>query len=147
MKQFIFFLIMFSAAVLINGCWTYPCESTGGMEIAQSENGQPYQCVDDPCFQDWLSVEDASVKRGALDMLIAQLVIRNVKKDYYDDNREDDFTAQYKITWFDGNGIAINPDESLWHRITWHGGESVPIKETAPTPAATRYVIRLRHAR
>lgn len=134
-------------ALCVFGCVTRFCQSTGGMEISQNEGGQPHLLVDDPCFGEWLRVESAIAKRAPSGMLMAQVTLRNVKKDIEDDNREDDFSAQYEICWFDENGFAVQPDDAIWRTLTWQGGEALPIKETAPMMQATRYVLRLRHVR
>ena len=147
MQQFKFFLFSLFVTLGLCGCWTSPCRSTGGMEISQAEGGQPGQYVDDLCFGEWLRVESALARRAPSGILQAQVNLRNVKKDIDDDGREDDFTAQYEIRWFDAKGFEVLPDSCIWRHLTWHGGETRAIKECAPTPEAVRYVLRLRHAK
>ena len=143
--------VVVSAAVLAGlvctGCATVPCRSTGGMEVTQAEGGPSFLNVDDPCFAEWLRLESALFTQTSSGVPLAHVVLRNVKVDPRDDNRSDDFTAQYKVTWFDAEGVGLDSDEALWRRVTWHGGEAQEIREPAPVPAAKRYVLRLRHAR
>ena len=135
-------------ALVSGGCrMTEICDSTGGMEVVQSEGGTAEVRADDPCFREWLGVESAVVTRAANGFLTAQVVLRNIHKDLDDNGREDDFDAQCQVRWFDANGVAVQPDLAAWHRMTWHGGEALPIKAVAPTPEASRYVLRLRHVR
>ena len=145
----LFFVLSFCAVVWeIGGCTMVKfCDSTGGMEIVQTEGLAAESSVDDPCFRDWLSVESAVATRTSGGCLTAQVDIRNVHREWKDDGREDGFTAQCRFHWFDAKGLVVQPDGSNWRRLTWRGGESVSIKATAPAPEATRYVLRLRHAR
>ena len=132
--------------LVVGGCrMTKVCDSTGGMEVAQTEGGKAEVSVDDPCFREWLSVDSAVVTRAANGFLTAQVVLRNIHKDLDDNWREDDFDAQSQVWWFDANGVVVQPDRASWHRLTWHGGEALPIKAVAPVPEASRYVLRLRH--
>lgn len=132
--------------LVVGGCrMTKVCDSTGGMEVAQTEGCKAEVSVDDPCFREWLSVDSAVVTRAANGFLTAQVVLRNIHKDLDDNWREDDFDAQSQVWWFDANGVAVQPDRASWHRLTWHGGEALPIKAVAPVPEASRYVLRLRH--
>lgn len=147
MKRVESFVFALAVMLALGGCWTSPCHSTGGMEISQSEGGRSAQYVDDPCFGEWLRVESALAHRTPSGMLQAQVNLRNVKRDADDDKREDDFTAQYEMRWFDAKGFEVLPDSCVWRRLTWHGGEARAIKECAPTPDAVRYVLRLRHAK
>lgn len=130
------------------GCrMTKICDSTGGMEVVQSEGGAAETRADDPCFREWLDVESAVVTRAANGFLTAQVVLRNIHKDLDDNGREDDFDAQCQVRWFDASGVAVQSDPPSWYRLTWHGGEALPIKAVAPVPEASRYVLRLRHVR
>ena len=148
MKKHVAILALVAVVVGAGGCTTVKvCNSTGGMEVAQSEGLAAESSTDDPCFRDWLSVESAVATRTSGGCLTAQVDIRNVHRDWKDDGREDDFTAQCQFHWFDAKGLSVQPDGSNWRRLTWRGGESVSIQATAPAPEATRYVLRLRHAR
>ena len=135
-------------AVIASGCkMTKICDSTGGMEVAQTEGELARTNVDDPCFREWLTVESAVATRTANGFLTAQVELRNVHKDVEDNGREDDFDAQYQIRWLDAKGLTVQPDAATWRRVTWHGGESRPLTATAPDASAVRYVLRLRHVR
>ena len=146
MKSQVGSIALVALAVLVGGCsLTKICNSTGGMEVAQTEDELARTNVDDPCFREWLAVESAVAVRTANGFLSAQVELRNVRRDLDDDGREDDFDAQYQVLWFDAKGLAVLPDTAAWRRVTWHGGEARPLLSTAPDASAVRYVLRLRH--
>lgn len=130
------------------GCkMTRVCGSTGGMEVAQTEGGRATIRVDDPCFNEWLSVEGAVLRRTGSGFLQAGVNIRNFHTDPCDHDREDDFDMQYRFSWFDGDGMDVSADAAHWTSVTIHGGGSVQLQSTAPTAAAVKYVMRMRHIR
>lgn len=140
--------VLVVATLAITGCtMTRVCNSAGGMEVVQSEGGAASVSVDDACFGEWLLVESSSLRRTGVGFLQALVQIRNVKVDQDDYDRRDDFTLQYRITWFDADGTEIQPDASFWIHKTLHGGESVQLSATAPDKAAVRFVLRARHVR
>lgn len=141
-------IALVALAVSVGGCkMTKICNSTGGMEVAQTQGGKAEVSADDPCFREWLTVESAVAARTANGFLTAQVELRNVHRDLDDDGREDDFDAQYQILWFDAKGLAVLPDTAAWRRAAWHGGQVVPLSATATDTSAARYVLRLRHVR
>lgn len=148
MKTLVGGLALVALVVMADGCrMTKICDSTGGMEVTQSEGCKAEVRADDPCFREWLDVESAVAVRATSGFLTAQVELRNVHKDVDDNGREDDFDAQCRVEWFDANGLALRPGQDSWYRMTWHGGQSLPIKAVAPAPEAVRYVLRLRHVR
>lgn len=148
MRTLVRALALVVLVLAIGGCKvTKICNSTGGMEVAQTEGETARTNVDDPCFRKWLTVESAVATRTANGFLTAQVELRNVHRDLDEDGREDDFEAQYQILWFDAKGLAVFPDTAAWRRVTWHGGELRPLSATAPDVSVVRYVLRLRHVR
>ena len=146
MRKIIGVLVLVALALPIVGCkMTKICNSTGGMEVAQTEGELARTNVDDPCFREWLSVESAVAVRATNGFLTAQVELRNVHRDLDDDGREDNFDAQYQIRWLDAKGLAVSTDAGAWRCVTWRGGEAVPLSATAPDASAVRYVLRLRH--
>lgn len=136
------------AAAVTFGCTvTRVCNSDGGIEIAQEENGKTDIRIDDVCFRDWFAVENVTLVRNADGILTATVAVRNMLTDKDDHYRMDKFKVQYKATWFDANGRAVMPDLSLWMPVDMGGGDSVPINLAAPTKKATRFVLRIKHAR
>lgn len=146
MRKIIGVLVLVALALPIVGCkMTKICNSTGGMEVVQTEGELARTNVDDPCFREWLAVESAVATRMANGFLTVQVELRNIHRDLDVDGREDDFDAQYQILWFDAKGLSVQSDTAVWRRVTWHGGEIVPVKATAIDASAVRYVLRLQH--
>ena len=146
MKTQVGCVALVALAVFVGGCkMTKICNSTGGMEVVQTEGELARTNIDDPCFREWLTVESAIAVRAMNGFLTAQVELRNVHRDLDDDGREDNFDAQYQIRWFDANGLAVPTDAGGWRCVTWRGGEAVPLSATAPDASAVRYVLRLRH--
>ena len=131
---------------ILCGCQTV-CRSTGGMAVSLQEGGMTAISVDDSCFSDWLDIVNSSLRRVDSGCLKAQVSIRNKKKDYMDGDRMDDFTAQYKFTWFDADGAISGTGESNWSSVTWHGGEVKPLDSVSPNPSSVRFVLTVRHVR
>ena len=146
MRTLVCALALVALVLAIDGCKvTKICNSTGGMEIAQTEGETAKTNVDDPCFRKWLAVESAVATRTADGFLAAQVELRNIHRDLDDDGREDDFEAQYQILWFDAKGLSVLPDTAVWRRTIWHGGALRQLSATAPNASVVRYVLRLRH--
>lgn len=142
------FAILALVVVSVAGCTlTRPCNSDGGMEIMCDEDGKQEVRIDDKCFKDWLAVEQIALRRNAFGILTADVHIRNTLTDKNDYYRMDKFNVQYKAIWFDAGGMAVLPDLSIWIPIELGGGDSEPIKIVAPTKEATRFVLRIKHAR
>ena len=148
MKIFKSLLVATASTITLTGCTlTRPCNSDGGMEIMRDEDGKQEIRIDDVCFRDWLAVEVTALRRNAHGILTADVHIRNTlvdKDDYY---RMDKFKVQYKAIWFDAGGMSVLPDLSLWVQREVGGGDLEPIKIAAPTKEATRFVLRIKHAR
>lgn len=148
MKNIKMLAVLAFAAALIFGCTvTRVCNSDGGIEITQEENGKADIRIDDVCFRDWLAVEVTAFRRNAFGILTADVDIRNTLTDKNDHYRLDKFKVQYKATWFDAGGMAVLPDLSLWVDRELGGGDLEPIKIVAPTKEATRFVLRIKHVR
>ena len=51
---------------------------------------------------------------------------------------------QYKFSWFDTTGFAVDSEASAWNSIVLHGKESKTVQALAPNPAARKFKIVLR---
>ena len=132
MKKLTVFAVFVLVAVM--GCVS---NSTSGLEVALKEGeGQPIIRIDDSSFKRHVDVEEAIVRRVATGFLEASVRIRNCKKM--------DYPIQYKFTWFDADGMEIQPGARPWEQTTLHGGEAVTLSATAPEKSGTSFVVRLR---
>lgn len=148
MKTIVASVLMCVAVLSFTGCTSVKvCQSTGGMEVVQTEGASATVRADDDCFRNWITVEDSVIARSDAGFAIASVRIRNIMVDKDDYGREDDFAMQYMFTWFDVNGVEVQADSAHWVRQTLHGGEAISLSSTAPEVSAAKYVVRLRHVR
>ncbi len=121
------------ACMALTGCVSM---STGGWEVVASEGGTPTVRVDDTIFAQHVAVEDVHSHRTAEGYLAVLVQVRN--------KYSEDFPIQYKFTWFDANGMEVQPNGRPWEQVTLHGGESVPLSATGPEPTVVRFTMRAR---
>ncbi|GGI84492.1 YcfL family protein [Shewanella gelidii] len=57
-----------------------------------------------------------------------------------------DLRLQYKFTWFDAQGVAIDEEASPWKSLTLHGMQSIQVNAVAPNPQAQSFEVYLREA-
>lgn len=55
-------------------------------------------------------------------------------------------TINYRVTWFDANGVAADRGAASWTPLVISGRSSAFIQSAAPTPAATAFILDLRSA-
>lgn len=133
MKRKLIMVIGASACFALAGCISM---STGGLEAAASEGGAPTVRIDDSFFAQHVTVEDVRSHRTEMGFLAASVYVRN--------RYAKDFPVQYKFTWFDANGMEVQPNGRPWEQTMVHGGEGVSLAATAPEVAVTRFVVRMR---
>lgn len=59
---------------------------------------------------------------------------------------ENPYKVNYKFTWFDVNGMAVDSSLSLWQTIEVIPGEAVYFRSVAPTKACKDFMLNLREA-
>lgn len=59
---------------------------------------------------------------------------------------ENPYRIQYKFTWFDKDGMAVDSILSTWHEITVIPGEQVQIQSVAPNRDCKDFSINLKEA-
>lgn len=121
------------ACLALTGCIS---SSTGGMETVATEGGTPVVRIDDMFFAQHLKVEEVRSHRTEMGFLAAAVYVRN--------RYSKDFPVQYKFTWFDANGMEVQPNGRPWEQTVIHGGEGATLAATAPEPIVTRFVVRMR---
>ena len=129
-------IVATACAILACGCASV---STGGFEVSVREGDAavPSLRIDDRTFARRFSVETAGVRREPSGFASAQIQVRNV--------RREDIPIQYKFTFFDSDGMEIQPGARAWEQTTIHGGESVPLSAVAPDKSVVRFVVRVRN--
>ena len=55
-----------------------------------------------------------------------------------------DQALQYRIDWFDENGMPVEPDSTSWQPLLLHGGEQKVIQASALLPQAAAFHFSVR---
>ncbi|SHI19154.1 YcfL family protein [Ferrimonas marina] len=111
------------------------CSSITAGVAARSD--QPQLRIDSSTVAREVSIEKVQ-KRRVGDLLQASAtLISRVSTDRY---------LQYKITFFDIDGVVVEPGTSSWRPVNLHGGERLPVTQTARTPQAVEFEIYVRRA-
>ncbi|MBO7687646.1 MAG: YcfL family protein [Kiritimatiellae bacterium] len=116
------------------------CTSTGGFEVAVRE-GDPVAraTIDDYYFSQRLIVQTTGFRRTSSGLASAQILVRN--------KEHEDVPIQYKFTFFDGEGMEVQPGARPWEQTTIHGGEAVTLAAVAPDKSVVRFVARVRRVK
>ena len=59
---------------------------------------------------------------------------------------ENPYRIQYRFTWLDRNGMAVDSIASTWREISVIPGETVHIQSVAPNPNCKDFIINLKEA-
>ncbi|MBS1370444.1 MAG: YcfL family protein [Lentisphaeria bacterium] len=59
---------------------------------------------------------------------------------------ENPYKIQYKFTWFDGNGMAVDSILSTWKELTVIPGEQIQIQSIAPSRDCRDFSVNLKEA-
>ena len=129
--------ILIACFGLVMGCVT---TSTGGFEVSVYE-GQPDAAAvraDDQFFSKCFSVDTVGVRREPSGVASLQVQLRN--------RLREDVPIQYKFTFFDKDGMEVQPGVRAWEQKTIHGGESASLSSVAPEKSVVRFLVRVRRA-
>ena len=55
-----------------------------------------------------------------------------------------DQVIQYRFTWFDNQGVAVDSDSEGWQPIDIHGKQTVQVISVAPNSSAVRFQVYVR---
>ncbi|MBM7073705.1 YcfL family protein [Shewanella sp. 202IG2-18] len=55
-----------------------------------------------------------------------------------------DQTMEYRFTWFDNQGVAVDNDAQSWQPVQIHGKQSVQVMSVAPNSDAVRFQVYVR---
>lgn len=120
--------VAISAAVLAG------CNSTAGVQVRASE-GQ------ETSTQTYTNLGGVKVQQIKGDYVNgenyrARVMILNDEKSSK--------TLQYKITWYDPDGMQVDPEGSAWTPITLTGKEEKTVQSVAPSPNVNGFVLNIR---
>ena len=110
------------------------CATSGVMGTSDSAKSEIVE-VQNKSLAKKVSIKDFKT-RIVNDLLNVQVEIEN------NFNSTQEF--QYKFSWFDTTGFAVDSEASSWNAIILHGKESKTVQALAPNPAARKFKIVLR---
>jgi len=119
------------------------CSSTSGIRgseaVSESPSGQTVRSK-------YVIIDNQKLARG--------IQIVDLKSEFIGDMLKSDVTIvnkygknlsiQYKFTWFDENGMEVEPGSTYWKPIILYGNESKSLQGTAPAPPAVEYKIHIK---
>ena len=130
-------LVAAVCAMIACGCVS---TSTGGFEVSVREGDPVAKAeIDDYYFSQRFIVETAGISQGNSGFPSAQVRVRN--------KGHEDVPIQYKFTFFDGEGMEVQPGARPWEQTTIHGGEAVSLASVAPDKSVVRFVVRVRRVK
>ena len=116
-------------------CGLTACARTDGIALDGHEGGEAQLQVANSGMASRLNLALAQQQRGDGRL---QVAIRLKSQIAYDQ------TLQYRIDWFDANGMPVEPDSTSWQPLVLHGGEQKVIQASALLPQAAAFHFSVR---
>ena len=140
MKKVNYCILMSSAfccTALLMGCATSGIEGKAKAITSPSGDTQlsKFVVVNNPKLARGLQIVDMQ-QSYAGDLLKAQVTL--VSK------YSKTLNVQYKFSWFNEQGIEINPDGGPWTPLVLYGNETKSLQGVAPNPSAKEFKIQIR---
>jgi len=129
--------LMGMGGIILSGCsssagvqGTSALMEEGYGDIGHSE----YVIVNNPKVARGLQIVDMATK------YVGNLLMANVTlvSKYSDTER-----YKYKFSWYDEDGLELDPEAYPWIPLTMYGNETKTIKGIAPNPAARQFKVNL----
>lgn len=107
--------------------------------------------VTDGYLRDRLKLVNVVTSRTADGFLRVQLTAINARTGFFDQmwtgmTGENPYRIQYKFTWYDRGGMAMDSILSTWHEISVIPGETVQIQSVAPSRDCNDFMVNLKEA-
>jgi len=134
------------AVLLIVGMALLPgCSPTAGAEgrakVGWTDDGAPLLntkvVYNNSTLSRKVAIEEMTSSKAG-DMLLEQVTMRS--------KAGETINLQYKVEWFDLNGLALNAASATWKPLVIYGKESKTIQGLAPDPRGRDYKLLLRDA-
>ena len=116
-------------------CGLTACARTDGIALDGHEGGEAQLQVANSGMASRLNLALAQQQRSEGRL---QVAIRLKSQIAYDQ------TLQYRIDWFDANGMPVEPDSTSWQPLVLHGGEQKVIQASALLPQAAAFHFSVR---
>jgi len=137
MKHFLLVTSTCVCAALFMGCATSGIAGKARAVATPSGDTQLTKCVviNNPALARGLQIVDMQHSYAG-DLLKAQVTV--VSK------YSRTLNVQYKFSWFNEQGIEINPDGGPWTPLILYGNETKSLQGVAPNPSAKEFKIQIR---
>lgn len=104
-----------------------------GLEV--NEGGHQQALFADPLLAQQIAVDNLEIKKSQ-DLRQASFKVSNLT------NIEQ--ALEYKLYWYDGDGLEINIAEEVWHPLTLKIGQSLLVSEPATEQTAQDFRVQFR---
>lgn len=132
MKKIHTWILVGSAMAL--ALWLSGC-STSGLQAGDSAyTNSSYLVVEDPLFADQISIVRVDHDMVG-DIMRAHVSLKS--------NRNRSLQIRYRFTWYDGQGMEVDPSGKPYRDLIIEGKDTVAVTSMAPSPQAREFKIRV----
>ncbi|MEG2076039.1 MAG: YcfL family protein [Victivallaceae bacterium] len=132
------------------------CQSSVNTIENAQKNSLPNAIADkriitDSFLQNRLKVTNCSLGYSASGNLAVTITAINTRTGFFSEmwssmTGENPYKVDYKFTWYDQNGLAVNSNLSAWVTKTIYPGETVQFYAVAPIPNCGDFVLNLKES-
>jgi len=151
MKKTGLFILLGGLLLLVAGCQNTTNRVENADKVMTPNIVNDKRFVTDGFLADRLKLTGIITSTTADDLLRVQITAVNVRTGFFSQmwsgmTRENPYPIQYKFTWFDRNGMAVDSIVSTWKDMTVIPGEEVQIQSVAPNRDCKDFTIQLKEA-
>ena len=151
MKKTGLFILLGGLLLLVAGCQNTTNRVENADKVMTPNIVNDKRFVTDGFLADRLKLTGIITSTTADDLLRVQITAVNVRTGFFSQmwsgmTRENPYPIQYKFTWFDRNGMAVDSIVSTWKDMTIVPGEEVQIQSVAPNRDCKDFTIQLKEA-
>jgi len=143
--------ILLGGLLLVAGCQNSANRVENADRVMTPNIVNDKRFVTDGFLADRLKLTGLVTTATADGLLRVQITAVNVRTGFFSQmwsgmTRENPYPIQYKFTWFDKNGMAVDSIVSTWKEMTVIPGEEVQIQSVAPNRDCKDFSIQLKEA-
>ena len=132
-------ICFFAAALLVAGCQSSVNSVENRDKYAVSNYVADHRVITDAFLRDRLQITGVNMAQNAAGLMTVQVTAVNARTGMFSQmwsglTGENPYPVNYRIVWFDGNGMEIETNLTAWRQITVRPGETVNFRGVAPTP-------------
>ena len=108
--------------------------------------------ITDGFLKDRLLLKGVNVSETAGGLLQVQVTAINARTGFFSElwsgmTGDTPYRVDYKFTWLDANGMAVESALSIWETVTITPGETVYFRSVAPNKSCRDFVLNLRESK